>query len=259
MSKKLAAYTAIGLLFSIWAHADEASAINIAGQQRMLSQRIVKSYCQVGLNILPVRSQNQLNQAIQAFDGNLKQLELVVKKPETKQSLADLRESWMPLRRGAQGAITPAIARILDLQAEAVLRAADQLTAELQDQSTSPLSRWVNTSGRQRMLSQRLVKAYMLRLMDQDTASKRQELESASHEFSGALSKLKLRKENSEEIQAEITALSTQWDWLQAALASDGAVDYRLIIAESSDIVLELADRVTSLIAQSEQETASKN
>ena len=197
MTKKLASYTAIGLLISICAQADDSSAINLAGQQRMLSQRIVKSYCQIGLNILPERSQNQLNQAIKTFDENLKQLELVVKSPETKHSLAELHQTWIPLRRSAEGAITPATAHTLDLQAEAVLRAADQLTAELQDQATSPISRWVNTSGRQRMLSQRLVKAYMLRQMEQDTASKRQELESAAHEFSGALSRLKLRKENS--------------------------------------------------------------
>ena len=258
MSKKLASYAAIGLLISFCAQAADSSAINIAGQQRMLSQRIVKSYCQVGLNIFPERSQIQLMQAIQTFEENLKQLEHVAKTSETKLSLAELRQVWMPLRRGAQGAITPAIASILDQQAEAVLRAADQLAAELQDQSSSQLSRWVNTSGRQRMLSQRLVKAYMLRQMGQDTASKRQELESATHEFSGALSSLKQRKENSEIIQLEINALATQWDWLKAAIASEGANDYRLIVAESSDLVLELADRVTSLIAQSEQDTASK-
>jgi hypothetical protein len=258
MSKKLASYISIGLLISIYAQADDSSAINLAGQQRMLSQRIVKSYCQVGLSIFPERSQNQLNQAIEKFDENLKQLELVVKNPEAMHSLAELHQFWMPLRRGAQGAITPTIAHTLDQQAEAVLRAADQLAAELQDRSTAPLSRWVNTSGRQRMLSQRLVKAYMLRQMNQDTASKRQELESASHEFSGALSSLNQRQENSKEVQSVIVALTTQWDWLQAALASDGAIDYRLVVAESSDIVLELADRVTSLISQTDQDTASK-
>ncbi|HXE38494.1 MAG TPA: type IV pili methyl-accepting chemotaxis transducer N-terminal domain-containing protein [Azonexus sp.] len=243
-------YAALGLLLSFSSHAEDSQAVNIAGQQRMLSQRIVKSYCQIGLNILPEVSRKQLEQAIQTFDENLLKLAPAASTPLTQASLDKLRSAWEPLRRNAQGEVKASTAETLDRQAEAVLQAAEQLTSELQDQSSPPIGRWVNTAGRQRMLSQRLTKAYMLRQWGLDSAGKRQEIESAVHEFSSALSSMQQRPDNSPTIRAQLGELGIQWEWLRTALASEGASNYRLIVAESSDVVLELAERVTILFTQ---------
>lgn len=244
--------TILGLLLAFNSQAADPSAVNIAGQQRMLSQRIVKAYCQIGLNLLPEVSRKQLDQSIRTFDDNLLKLAPAASTPRAQASLAALQSAWEPLRQSARGEVQAAAAEALDRQAEAVLQAADQLTTELQDQSSSPISRWINTAGRQRMLSQRLTKAYMLRQWGLDSAGKRQELESAMHEFSGALASMKQRPDNSPTIRALLGEQTVQWEWLRAALASEGASNYRLVVAESSEVVLELADRVTSQFATSE-------
>lgn len=231
--------------------AGDAEAINLAGQQRMLSQRIVKSWCQIGLNVQPGLSKRQLDASVRRFDDNLKALDVAVVSSEARGALAGLRAAWAPLRTTALGVIRQADAALLDARAEDVLMAAERLTRTLQDQSAAPVSRWVNLAGRQRMLSQRLVKVYMLRQWGVDNARLRDELESVQNEFSGALASMQQRTGNSAALREEVDKLALQWEWLRTALATEGAESFRLILAEGGDAVLELADQVTLLYQQS--------
>ena len=54
------------------------SSVNLAGEQRMLSQRIPKLYSQIGLNVLPSLAASQLRLATSRFEGNLAALKPVV-------------------------------------------------------------------------------------------------------------------------------------------------------------------------------------
>jgi len=233
------------------AHAAAAEAIDLAGQQRMLSQRIVKSWCQIGLNVQPMLSKRQLDEAIRHFENNLKALDAEASSPQARTALAGLRAAWSPLRSTALGVIRQSDATLLDARAEDVLMAAERLTSALQDQSSAPVSRWVNLAGRQLMLSQRLVKVYMLRQWGVDNARLRDELDSVQNEFSGALTSMQQRPDNSAAARSEIDNLVLQWEWLRTALATEGAESFRLILAEGGDAVLELADQVTRLYQQS--------
>lgn len=245
----LAVMAALSLHLDV--QADDRSFVNLAGQQRMLSQRIVKSYSQVGLNVYADRSKFQLEEAVRRFEANLVRLSSEAGTPETRAALEALVEAWQPMHRLALSEVNTDSARKLDLQAEAVLQAADRLTLELQDAIGAAQGRWVNMAGRQRMLSQRLVKAYMLRQYGVDSANLRQQLESSGNEFSGALTALRERSENTPELRSAIDALGVQWEWMRISLAGDGAVSYRLILAEGSDSVLDLADQVTTLLDSS--------
>jgi hypothetical protein len=236
-----------GLLLTFQAAASPLLAVDLAEQEGMLSQRIVKAYCQLALNIAPELARHLLAQSIRDFEDNLKLLEKAAGTRRTQSPLADLRSAWEVMHPGPLEEFTPSGAEQLDRRAEAVLQAAERLNAELQDQAPAVANRWGNTAARQRMLSQRLGKAYMLRQLGLDSASTRQELESASHEFSGALSGLQKRVENSPAVRTALDDLATQWEWLHEALAVEGASDYRLIVAEGSEVILELADKVTAL------------
>lgn len=238
-------------LTSHCALAAENMAINLAGQQRMLSQRIVKSWCQIGLNVLPAVSKAQLDDAVRLFESNLQALEGAASTPEARNALAGLRAAWTPLRAAAAGVIRQSDAAQLDARAEDVLMAAERLTRILQDQATEPVSRWVNLAGRQRMLSQRLVKVYMLQQWQVSSATLRDETERVQHEFAGALASMQKRAENSPPLRSELDNLALQWEWLQTVLATEGADSFRLIMAEGGEAILELADRITLLYQQS--------
>jgi hypothetical protein len=154
------------------------------------------------------------------------------------------------LRTSVLGVIRQTDAAVVDARAEDVLMAAERLTRTLQDQATMPASRWVNLSGRQRMLSQRLVKIYMLRQWGVDSARMRDDLESVQNEFSGALASMQQRAGNTAELTEELDKLALQWEWLRTALATEGAESFRLILAEGGDAVLDLAHEVTRLYQQ---------
>lgn len=239
------------VLTSHWAQAADARAINLAGQQRMLSQKIVKSWCQIGLNVLPAVSKAQLDDALRLFESNLTALDGAAVSPEARNALAGLRAAWTPLRAAALGAIRQADAAQLDARAEDVLMAAERLTRILQDQATEPVSRWVNLAGRQRMLSQRLVKVYMLQQWQVNSATLREETERVQNEFAGALASMQQRPDNSPALRTELDNLALQWEWLQTVLATEGADSFRLIMAEGGEAILQLADQVTRLYEQS--------
>lgn len=232
------------------AQANDGEAINLAGQQRMLSQRIVKSWVQIGLNVQPGLSKRQLDESIRRFEQNLRVLEPMVATPESRAALGGLQAAWAPLRTSVLGVIRQSDAALVDARAEDALMAAERLTRTLQDQATAPASRWVNLAGRQRMLSQRLVKIYMLRQWGVDSARMREELESVQNEFSGALANMQQRPGNGAALAEELDKLALQWEWLRTALATEGAESFRLILAEGGDAVLDLAHEVTRLYQQ---------
>jgi hypothetical protein len=233
------------------AQGSDPQAINLAGQQRMLSQRIVKSWAQIGLNVQPAVSKRQLDEAVRRFEQNLRVLEPMLATPEARNALGGLHLAWAPLRTSVSGVIRQSDAALVDGRGEDVLQAAERLTRILQDQATVSTGRWVNLSGRQRMLSQRLVKIYMLRQWGLDNSRLREELEAIQNEFSGALAGMQQRAGNSEALREELDKLALQWEWLRTALATEGAESFRLILAEGGDAVLELADEVTRLYEQS--------
>jgi len=235
------------------AQASTLPTVNLAEQQGMLSQRIVKINCQIALNIAPDLSRHQLTQAMRDFEENLKLLEKTVSGPNGRAALDDLRAAWLLMQSTQHAEFDAPTASLLDRRADAVLQAAEQLVAELHDQSNPVISRWISTAGRQRMLSQRLAKAYMLRQLGPDSARIRQELESTSYEFSGAMISMQKRTDNSPAIQAALAELAMQWEWLHSALAIEGASDYRLVVAAGSDLLLELADKLTALYSLGEQ------
>ena len=231
--------------------ADLLQAISAAGEQRMLSQRIVKSFCQMGMNIQPLAAKAQLDEALHRFDANIERLrEPALGSAEASEALLALEDLGRGLRALATGVPSLPAAERLTRQGDSVLIAAERLTRALTSDLAGGQGRLVNLAGRQRMLSQRMAKGYLLTSWGTRSPAIREELESAALEFAGALALLRERPENTPELQRELEDLDLQWEWLRAALASEGAVTYRLIVVESADAILGGAERVTRLYQQ---------
>lgn len=237
---------AVGLAAtSAAALAADAAAINRAGQERMLTQRIVKAYAQIGLNVMPEAAAGQLVDAISHFEANLVVLEQAATSAAGKQALAAVAERWKPLREAAMKPVTRAFAVDLSQRANAVLAATEQLAQVFRDEGTSPVSHLIDLAGRQRMLSQRVAKAYMLLSWGVDAEGVRAELSDATKAFSAGLKALTDASATRLDILRELDDMALQWEWLQAAIAAEGAVSYRLIVAEATESILATADRVT--------------
>ena len=245
----------LGILVTAWAAAADSaadvSAVNAAGEQRMLSQRIIKAYSQVGLNVMPSVAMTQMGESAARFQANLATLKPVVAgAPEMQRAYDELVARWESFRSAMSKAVTRETALALSHEGEKLLAAAERLTKAIENSGERASNSLVNLAGRQRMLSQRLAKAYMLSSWGVDSSSMRAEMDAASQEFSSALDALRARPENTSEIRAELEEVALQWEWLHAAIAVEGAVSYRLVVAESADSILAATDRVTGLYQQ---------
>ena len=228
-----------------------ASSINLAGEQRMLSQRVAKLYNQIGLNILPGPAIGQITLVSVQFESNLEALKPIVAGSEkATRAYKKLVDEWAKLKKAMSTAISRDAAEALARQSDATLAAAEHLTSIVEDESKSATTRIINLAGRQRMLSQRVAANYLLRSWGVDSSAVRDNLDNSVKDFSAGLEKLLARQENSDEIRLELEEVSQQWEWLRASLSVDGAGAYRLIVAESADGILEATDRITRLYEQ---------
>ena len=238
-----------GLSLMASAQADDTfgALINKAGRQRMLTQRIVLNYAQIGLGVFPEKSRGQLAADVALFSEQLAELQAVAPTTELIEALDSVGRQWQVFGATAMGAVSQSGARRLLFHDEDLLFATNKVVQLLQDLSGKPFSRLVNIAGRQRMLSQRLAKFYMLREWGIDTITTRAEMEQARNEFAGNLIALQNDAEATEEIRAELDEVAVQWTWFENALTLIEEDTFRLVVAESSQAILERMERVTGL------------
>lgn len=226
-----------------------SSAINKAGRQRMLSQRIVKLYCQVGQQILVEKSRKQLLESVDMFEGQLLELKQFAPNQETQIAVAKMEALWVPFKEVVTGKPTKEGGLKLVGMSEELLQATHRTTMLLQDAAGTQAGRLVNVSGRQRMLSQRMAKFYMQKRRGFTGSEVTDGLEQARNEFKGALQELTASPQNTPAIKKELELARMQWIFFENALSQDGRQDTAsaVNVATSSERILEVMDRVTGM------------
>ena len=79
-----------------------SSAINKAGRQRMLTQRIVATYSQIGQEITTKKSKRQLTNAINLFEEQLGELKDYQSIGKINKQLQRVSKLWQPLQKIAR-------------------------------------------------------------------------------------------------------------------------------------------------------------
>lgn len=234
---------------------DLNSAINKAGRQRMLSQRMAKAYLQIGQNIDTQRSRKVLESSIALFDQQLVELKNFAPSAETKDTYSKLEKAWLAYKDVLIGA-APSRAgakKVMEIS-DNVLQLSHEGTLELVSLSKSESGPLVGVAGRQRMLSQRMAKLYQAINWGVAPPSAAAELNKARGEFNVGLKALSAAPLTTQAIKGELELVRQQWMFFENALGNvSGDKDMQATtVATTSERLLDALDRITLLFEKME-------
>ncbi len=250
MHKRLLGILLILLSLLTFAEAEIATlneAINKAGRQRMLSQRMMKSYSMVGMNMLYGDPKKVLDESSQLFEETLNDLIKFSdgKDKASSDALAEVKALWDPTKAKLLAAPTKEEASALFDEVEKLLAAAHKATLAITATSTHSVGEIINISGRQRMLSQRLGSLYMLKVWG--VAKDDQKLIDALTQFQDAQKKLAAYDKNTDLIKQGLEQVKKDFMFFEMLGASQSKKFIPSLIAKSSDKITGKMNEITAL------------
>jgi Type IV pili methyl-accepting chemotaxis transducer N-term len=233
---------------------DLNDAINKAGRQRMLSQRMGKAWLALVHKTESAAAQVVLDKSMALFDRQLVELKAYAPSTDIRDTYIKLEGAWSDYKTALVGAAPgkPGAAAVLQADAR-VLALAHQGTLQYEAASGRPVGKLVNVAGRQRMLSQRMAKFYFAATLPVDAQTASAEIGKARSEFLGAMELLRKAPEATDRIRTELQLADGQWFFFDQALQrmqSAGAAAKPLSdVFVTSENLLSVMDRVTGLYA----------
>ena len=224
--------------------------MDIAGKQRMLSQRIAKDYIYVGKKIATSKADKELKASLNEFLKIHNELTMLITDSEIKNLLDFVALSSNELKEIANKDFTLDNAQlILDLT-ESMLEGNQYIVDSLKEVHKLKESNLLEKAAKERMLSQRIAKyyiAYQSGIKDENTVNS---MKDTVKQFSENLDLLLKNKNNSVEINKKLKDIDKLWKIVHKFYNNIEKGGLPLIVFNTTDNITKKMDEVTKLYIQ---------
>jgi len=239
------------LLFTnLFVLADEVNnfseAINIAGKQRMFTQRMLKDYAMVGMNNSYGNPKEDLLNVITSFESNLQILEKFNTNTETNVVIVNTEKLWKTVKMVLEKVPNKDEVKELQEELDKLLSQSNDIVMLFVKQSGMSKSEIINISGRQRMLSQRMAGLYMLKVWGVDDSEFKSKMIKTMELFKESLDTLLKAKETNDEIMIQLKKSKRAFLFFEIMNRSNSKFIPALIYKKSNEI-LKVMDNATKL------------
>ncbi len=224
-------------------------AVDIAGKQRMFTQRMLNDYAMVGMGNTFGKPGEDLKKISADFQDHMESLTAYTKSDEVKKSIEKVEVLWTPLKQTLSE--TPSKEKVEKLQVDldALLKAADDTTKLFAKESGKASGETVNKAGRQRMLSQRMASLYMLKVWEVDDPQFKTKLDDAMKLFKTSLAELEKSSLNTDEIKTLLAKVKRSFMFFEMMSKSKSKFVPTLIYKKSNDILVNMNSATQKYVA----------
>lgn len=249
--KTLCIILALTSMPSIAAIDSLSQAINESGRLRMLSQRMAKAYLLRAMDIQPEKAQAQFEGSIHKFDTNLTDLKSFtadMNNASIEISLSVIQKEWSSYKSILNTSLTTEAAGNILTSSDRTLAACEELVQQLEKAAQRQSARWVNLSGRQRMLSQRIAKFYSAISLEGKNSEYDEGLLLAISEFDKALNQLIASPDNTHFVNHKLRKVQTQWNFSKQGFKQlTKGSSTPLVISMTTETILKQMNDITAL------------
>ncbi len=227
--------------------ADIVKLIDVAGKQRMLSQRIAKDYLYIGEKVAVSKAKKELKASLDEMVKDHKILVDSINDPEITNLLSFVELSMEDFKATANEPFNLDNAQLIIDLSESMLEGSQYVVDSLKNKVKVKESTVVGKAGKQRMLAQRIAKyyiAYQAGIKDKNTVD---QMKAAVKAFDEAHKALMTNSDNTPEINRRLKEIDRLWKIVYKFYLNIEKGGLPLIVFNTTDDITQKMNKVTKL------------
>ena len=228
--------SAYGSLFAV-TEAEYAAAINVAGRQRMLTQKMAKESLFVSLGVNKEQNKTNREKTIKLFESSLGSLiagsgsDSIPKPPNNSitQKLNVVKNLWPEYKKAIQSGSAAQIAKLSVPILKKMNSAVKSYETAFFKAGFKGSGKTINIAGRQRMLTQKMAKEALLISSNTEVIKSQEMLKNSINLFDISLkglingnAEMRIEKVNNPEIQSQLLVVQKKWEEYKKLFNADG-------------------------------------